>query len=113
TFHRARGSIMAFEHYLDTTRVNPYRVKLLTFAGVIAIVGTTSMILFMWVAGKMSIARVDAPTIEFILVQMSAEEPPPPPPPAPPPAGSEMEEEEEEEVPEEDEPLEELTQPED
>jgi protein TonB len=105
---------MAFEHYLQTTKTNPMRIKLLTAAGVMAISGTFAVLMFGWVAGKMSIARVAPPTVDFIIVQMTAEEPPPPPPPPPPPAGGEVEEEEEEEeIPEEEEPIEELLQPDD
>jgi TonB family protein len=104
---------MNFEHYLDQNRPNPKRAAMLTFAAAVAITGTTMMIGAGWVAGKMSIARVDPPSTEFILLSFNAEQPMPPPPPPPPPAGSSLEEDKpdpDDEVPEEPEPLEE-TQP--
>lgn len=106
---------MNFEHYLDSNRPNPKRAALLAVAGAVAISGTSLMIMAGWVAGKMSVARVDPPSTEYILLSMNADQPmPPPPPPPPPPAGSSAEEDEPEpddEVPEEAQPLEE-TQPE-
>ena len=104
---------MNFEHYLDNNRPNPKRAALLTFAGALALSGTSMMLAAGWVAGKMSIARVDPPSTEYILLQMNADEPMPPPPPPPPPAGKSVEEDEPEtddEIPEEPDPIEE-TQP--
>ncbi|KIG19380.1 Ferric siderophore transport system, periplasmic binding protein TonB [Enhygromyxa salina] len=102
---------MNFEHYLDHNRPNPQRAAMLTFAAAVAITGTTMMIAAGWVAGKMSIARVDPPSTEYILLALTAEQPPPPPPPPPPPLGSKVEEDKpdtHDEVPEEPEPLEEV-----
>ena len=79
---------MSFEHYLDHNRPNPRRAKLLALCAGLALTGTTMMLASVWVAGKMTIARVDPPTTEYILLQFSAIDPPPPPPPPPPPLGS-------------------------
>lgn len=107
---------MNFEHYLDNNRPNPKRAAMLTFAAAIALTGTTMMLAAGWVAGKMSIARVEPPSTEYILLSLSAEQPPPPPPP-PPPLGTTAEEDEvkpdtDDVVPEEPEPIEDTTQPE-
>ncbi|PRQ03465.1 hypothetical protein ENSA5_14950 [Enhygromyxa salina] len=102
---------MNFEHYLDHNRPNPKRAALLTLAAALSISGTTMMLAAGWVAGKMSIARVDPPSTEYILLSMTADQPTPPPPPPPPPAGASEEPEEPEpddEVPEDPEPLEEV-----
>ncbi len=87
---------------------DPRRRRRMQIAAIASGVTTFSLILFMWVANKMSIARVDAPNTSFIMVQMSMDEPPPPPPPPPPPASSN---EVEEEIPEEEVPMEEIVQP--
>lgn len=98
-----------FEHYMHYQAVDPVRRKRLVVAAWISVITTTGLIMFMWIANKMNIARVDPPTISFLMVQMAADEPPPPPPPPPPPAAAQQEEEE---VPEEEVPLEEdIVQP--
>ncbi len=104
-----------FEHYMHYQGSDPRRRKRLQIAAIGSGAVTFSLIAFMWVANKMSISKVDPPTITYIMVQMSAEEPPPPPPPPPPPAGGEepQSEPEEEEIPEEEVPLEDIVQPDD
>ena len=102
-----------FDVYIQSQKVNPARRLLLVGSLVASIAGTVGGLAFLWVAGKMNISRVDPPTIEFMMVQLTEEEPPPPPPPPPPPAGDDAEDTvEEEEIPEEEIPIEEeLTQP--
>ena len=102
-----------FDHYITVQKGNPRWVKAIIAASIASLIITSSLIIFMWVANKMSITRVDPPTQTTVVVQMMVEDStPPPPPPPPPPAGSvEPEPEEEEEVPEEDIPLEEIVQP--
>src|SRR5688572_22954812 len=99
-----------FDHYITVQKGNPRWVKAIIAASIASLIITSSLIVFMWVANKMSITRVDPPTQTTVVVQMMVEDStPPPPPPPPPPAGSvEPEPEEEEEVPEEDIPLEEI-----
>ena len=87
---------MNFDHYIDNNQPNPKRAALLSFAAVLALSGTTMMILAGWVAGKMSIARVEPPSMEYVLLSLSVDEPPPPPPPPPPPAGQQEVEDEKE-----------------
>ena len=77
-----------FDVYIQSQKVNPARRLLLLGALVTSISATVAGLAFLWVAGKMNISRVDPPTIEFMMVQLTEEEPPPPPPPPPPPAES-------------------------
>jgi protein TonB len=99
-----------FEHYMKYQGADPIRRRRLQMAAVISGVTTASLITFMWVANKMSIVRVDAPTVSYIMVQMAADEPPPPPPPPPPPSAAD--EVEQEVIPDEEVPLEEdIVQP--
>jgi len=99
-----------FDHYMKYQMPDPVRARRLRAAAVISAATTTVLIAFMWIANKMNIARVDAPTISYIMVQMAMDEPPPPPPPPPPPASGE--EEEQEQIPDEEVPLEEdIVQP--
>ncbi|MEZ4453406.1 MAG: hypothetical protein R3B09_28335 [Nannocystaceae bacterium] len=100
-----------FEHYMNYQYADPRRQRQMTLAATVSGVLTLSMITFAWAANKMDIARVEAPTINYIVFQLAMDEPPPPPPPPPPPAGSEEEEEEEEKVPDEEIPEEEIVQP--
>lgn len=100
-----------FEHYITYQKADPKRRKQITVASIISGTATFSMILFAWAANKMDIRKVDPPTIDYIMVQMSVDEAPPPPPPPPPPAGDDSEPEEEEEIPEEEVPEEEIVQP--
>ena len=92
-----------FEHYMTYQATDPRRRRRLQIALAASGVTTFSLITFMWVANKMNIARVDPPTISYIMVQMSMDEPPPPPPPPPPPASEQVEED----IPDEEVPLEE------
>ncbi len=101
-----------FEHYMHYQQGDPRRQRRLMIASVVSGVSTLSMLVFVWAANKMEITKVDAPTVDYIMVQMTADEPPPPPPPPPPPAGSDAEPEpEEEDIPEEEVPEEEIVQP--
>ena len=99
---------MSFEHYLDTQRPNPRRAALLTFAAALSVSATAMMLVAGWAAGKLSIARVEPPTVDYVLLSLSIEEPllPPPPPPPPPAGAEEPEEPEPEDVVPEDEGLE-------
>ncbi len=101
-----------FEHYMHYQQADPVRRKRIMIASVISGSATFAMLLFTWAANKMDITKVEAPTVDYIMVQMTQDEPPPPPPPPPPPAGDDSEpEEEEEEIPEEEVPEEEIVQP--
>jgi protein TonB len=97
-----------FDHYLEYQKPDSKRARLLRRALVVSTTGTSLVLAWLWVQGKLAIVQVDPPAIAFIMVQMTQDEPPPPPPPPPPPAA---EQEQEEEVVEEDEPIEEITQP--
>ncbi|MDC0674809.1 hypothetical protein POL58_44075, partial [Nannocystis sp. ncelm1] len=100
-----------FEHYLTYQKTDPRRQRRIAIASVVSGTLTFSGIIFVWAANKMNITKVDPPTVQFLMVQMSAEEAAPPPPPPPPPAAAETQEEEEkEEIPEEEVP-EEIVQP--
>lgn len=79
---------MNFDTYLETHRPNPRRTAMLTFAGALALTGTTLLLAAGWFAGKLQVARVDPPTVDYILLSLSVDEPLPPPPPPPPPPGS-------------------------
>jgi protein TonB len=100
-----------FEHYIHYQQADPVRRRRIVGASVISGTATAAMLLFTWAANKMDISKVEAPTVDYIMVQMTQEEPPPPPPPPPPPAGDDSEEEEEEDIPEEEVPEEEIVQP--
>ena len=100
-----------FEHYLTYQKADPRRQRRIAIASIVSGTLTFSGIVFVWAANKMNITKVDPPTVQFLMVQMTAEEAPPPPPPPPPPAATEQETEpEEEDVPEEEVP-EEIVQP--
>ncbi|MCA9693077.1 MAG: hypothetical protein KC636_26000 [Myxococcales bacterium] len=102
-----------FEHYMHYQASDPIRRRRIMAAGIVSGTATFSMLLFTWAANKMDITRVEAPTVEYLMVQIQQAESTPPPPPPPPPAGdTQEEEEEEEEIPEEEVP-EELVQPDD
>jgi protein TonB len=94
---------MNFDTYLETHRPNPRRAALLTVAAALALTGTTMLLTAGWIAGKMNIARVDPPTVEYVLLSLTVEEPAPPPPPPPPPGDTQAEDEPE---PEDDEIIE-------
>jgi protein TonB len=99
-----------FDHYMRYQMPDPVRQRRLRAAAVISAATTAVLVAFMWVANKMNIARVDAPTISYIMVQMAMDEPPPPPPPPPPPDAPDAEAEDE--IPDDEVPLEEeLVQP--
>ncbi len=61
-----------FEHYMHYQVADPRRRRRLQIAAVASGVTTVGLVGFMWVANKMSITRVDPPTITYIMVQMSA-----------------------------------------
>lgn len=104
---------MNFDTYLDTHKPNHKRTAMLTLAGALAVTGTTLLLSAGWIAGKLQVARVDPPTVEYVLLSLSVDEPMPPPPPPPPPPGSddpddqEPEDTDPDEIPDEPDPLEE------
>jgi protein TonB len=89
---------MNFDTYLETHRPNPKRAALLSFAAALALTGTTALLAAGWIAGKFSVARVDPPTVEYVLLSLTLDEPAPPPPPPPPPGSTEAEDEPVDEV---------------
>lgn len=74
-----------FEHYLTYQKADPKRQRRIMIASIVSGTLTFSGIIFVWAANKMTISKVEAPTVQFLMVQMGAEEaaPPPPPPPLP------------------------------
>ncbi len=103
-----------FEHYMKHKQVDPRRRRRVIVAANVAASLTVGMLMFVWVADKMSIAKVEAPTTDYVLVQMMATTATPAPPPPPPPLGSkEAPDEVEEKTPVEDEeiPVEDIVQP--
>ena len=70
-----------FDHYLEYQKPDSKRAKLLRRATAISTVGTSLVLVWLWVQGKLAIVQVDPPAIAFIMVQMTQDEPPPPPPP--------------------------------
>jgi protein TonB len=105
-----------FEHYLHHQQIDPRRRARIAVAANLAGVATASLMAFVWVGGKLQIAKVDAPTSEYALFQMSALERTPLPPPPPPPLGDAREDTTtiaDEPVEDELVPVEDITQPED
>ncbi len=80
-----------FEHYMTYQSVDPRFTRMMGVSAIISGMVTLSMVTFAWAANKMDISRVDAPTSDYLVVQLSMEDPPPPPA-APPAAASPAEE---------------------
>ena len=89
-----------FEHYLQHQAPDNRRRWRVALALNVAGFATLSMVGFTWFADKMMIARVDAPTAHYVMVQMDVEALPPPP--APPAAPAVKEEPVDEHIPDED-----------
>lgn len=89
-----------FEHYLKHQAPDSRRRWRVALSINIAGFATVSMIGFTWFADKMMVARVDAPSAHYVMVQMDMEALPPPP--APPAAPMAREEPEDERIPDED-----------
>ncbi|MEZ4382436.1 MAG: hypothetical protein R3A79_13960 [Nannocystaceae bacterium] len=75
-----------FEHYMSYQYADPRRQRMMGIAAAISGALTLSMVTFAWAANKMEISRVEAPTSDYVVFQLTSDDPPPPPPP--PPAGS-------------------------
>ncbi len=75
-----------FEHYMSYQYANPRLQRMRGVAALLSAAITLSMVTFAWAANKMDIARVDPPTSDYLVFQLSLEDPPPPPGPPPPPA---------------------------
>ncbi len=105
-----------FEHYMTYQTVDPRFTRMMGVSAIISGMVTLSMVTFAWAANKMDISRVDAPTSDYLVVQLSLEDPPPPPA-APPAAASPAKDDESnepsrtDEVPDEEPPPEESLAP--
>jgi len=72
-----------FEHYMSYQYANPRMRRTMGFAALVSGTLTMSIVTFAWAANKMDIAKVDAPTSDYLIFQLSMDESPPPPPPPP------------------------------
>ncbi|MCA9690832.1 MAG: hypothetical protein R3A51_19765 [Nannocystaceae bacterium] len=74
-----------FEHYLHNKGGDPARRRRIAVAANLSASVTAGFLMFTWLADKLQIARVDAPTVEYVLFQLTESShvasPPPPPPP--------------------------------
>ena len=103
-----------FEHYMKYKQVDPRRRRRVFVAANLAASATVGLLMFVWVADKLAIANVEAPTTDYVLVQMLETGAVPPPPPPPPPLGSKQATEEvkdEKRVEDEEIPVEDIVQP--
>ncbi len=103
-----------FEHYLRYQSVDPRRQRMMGIAAAVSGTLTLTLVTFAWAANKMDVTRVDAPSSELLVFQLTREDPPPPPPPPPSggvqkPVEEETREAKSEELPPDEPPEEDLT----
>jgi len=105
-----------FEHYMTYQAVDPRFTRMMGVSAILSGMVTLSIVTFAWAANKMDISRVDAPTSDYLIVQLNIDDPPPPPA-APAAAAAKADEEDSQEsarpseVPDEEPPAEESLAP--
>ena len=67
-----------FEHYMTYQAVDPRFNRMMGVSAILSGMVTLSIVTFAWAANKMDISRVDAPTSDYLIFQLSLDDPPPP-----------------------------------